>query len=145
MLAEMRGSRFPSRAKVVAFGLDCLPVVSGAKHEIRHVVIQDRLFALGIVQRIQEGEPFVVLLPQRAHCFTIGRIGAGLGSGQAGREYAAASLISSIFSKPFWLRVEATRANAAFRWASFNSSNANHLLHGPKLHILTHKQFNGVR
>ena len=63
------------------FRLDHLPIVSGAEYEIRYVVIQDRLLALGIVQSIQQGEHFVVRPTRRPHCVAISRVRAGLSSG----------------------------------------------------------------
>ena len=116
------------------FGVDRLTVLPASKHLIRYTIVQSCLFALGLVEAIQQCEGLVVLLAQRTNGFSIQRVKRGLCSGQARRENAARARTGAsmdrfrkefrgwkTFSKPRRLSADETNASAAERCEPLNS------------------------
>jgi len=76
------------RRSLQSFGLNCLAILSRAEHEIGQTVTQDGLFALVLIQGVQQSQCFVALLAKGAYRFAVGVVESGLRACQSGSKNA---------------------------------------------------------
>src|SRR6188508_3464717 len=76
------------RGRLQSLGLDGLAVLPRAEHEVAHVVAEDGLLLLTLVERVQQRERPVALLAERTHRLPCERVERGLGTRERRRQYA---------------------------------------------------------